>query len=135
MTATIRALILASLGAGIVLGLLFPVQRSAALTSYKVDVYPGGNGYLSCGWHVACISPYTSGDALDFGDPTWVYFRSKSQNSEGSSVAGTGQGESPTGDRTNALTGPTSTSTMLTVRTGPKSSTSMSSRDTQAIAT
>jgi hypothetical protein len=75
----VRAFILAigvGIGAGGALGTLFPARISRATNTYVVDVYPGGNGYLTCGWHSTCLSPCSTGAALDFGDPTWVYFRS-----------------------------------------------------------
>ncbi|MEO8538215.1 MAG: hypothetical protein ABI577_00650 [bacterium] len=72
------------------LGVLFPTKITHASTSYSVYVYPGGNGYQSCGWHATCLSPYVSGAALDFEDPTWVYFRSYGSSSTGS-VAGQGR--------------------------------------------
>ena len=72
---------------GAALGLLFPVGISHASSSYSVYVYPRGNGYLTCGWHQTCLSPYVSGAALDFGDPTYVYFRSYGSSSTGSLAA------------------------------------------------
>ncbi|MBI2767828.1 MAG: hypothetical protein HYX53_18180 [Chloroflexi bacterium] len=75
---------------GSALGVLFPVTASRAVASVSVQVYPGGNGYLTCGWHNLCASPYATGAALDFGDPTWVYFRSYASNSGGGTVAGEG---------------------------------------------
>lgn len=38
----------------------------------------GSNGWLTCGWHTECISPFYSGDALDWDnfDNGTVYWRS-----------------------------------------------------------
>lgn len=84
-----KAAFLVALFVGGSLGIAFPLRLSHALSSFSVQVYPGGNGYLTCGWHQTCLYPYQSGSALDFGDPTWVYFRSYGSTAAGSTV---GQG-------------------------------------------
>lgn len=75
---------------GVALGVLFPATATHASSSFSVAVYPGGNGYPTCGWHQTCLSPYVTGPALDFGDPTYVYFRSYGSGSSGS-LAGQGR--------------------------------------------
>jgi hypothetical protein len=89
---------------GVTLGILFPVTTSHALSAFSIQVYPGGNGYLSCGWHQTCLSPYPTGAALDFGDPTWVYFRSYGSGSSGGSLAGQGRIAYVSGDQCQHLT-------------------------------
>lgn len=61
MSRMLLSIIAVAILTGAALGLLFPVGISHASSSYSVYVYPGGNGYLTCGWHQTCLSPYVSG--------------------------------------------------------------------------
>ncbi len=96
-----RWLAAASMALGLVFGVAFPASVFGAPTGYTIvasltppTLSSGSNANLNCGWHVACVNPYTNGVGLDwedgntgFGNP-W-YFRGffASNNPAGGVVA------------------------------------------------
>lgn len=76
--------------AGSALGLLAPMPGRAA-TSYEIRVNPGGaTNALNCGWHVTCVSPFTWGNGLDWGNTSnaHVHWRSWGYRGSGSGDIG-----------------------------------------------
>jgi hypothetical protein len=55
---------------GALAGILFPNHAIAAIIWVDLYVNPGPEtNTLTCGWHTACVSPYSSGPALDWNNP------------------------------------------------------------------
>lgn len=68
-----------------------PPRNAAAVTEIDVDIHPGTEsttGYLNCGWHSTCLSPYPLGRALDWRNSAGkkVYWRSDTYYSDSSSA-------------------------------------------------
>ena len=64
---------------GVAAGALTGRTGARAITAYDLYMMPGGvTNALTCGWHSACISPYSWGNALDWGNAggNAVYWRS-----------------------------------------------------------
>ena len=71
----IRSIGFAALTVGLLLGIAFPRAAFGNLTGHTLGVAltpptqaSGSSVELSCGWHVACVSPFTEGYGLDWDD-------------------------------------------------------------------
>ncbi len=67
-------------------------ENALALTGYELNVNPGSSSNaVTCGWHSTCVSPYSPGYALDWGNSGGgsVYWRSWAFLSDGSGSIGT----------------------------------------------
>jgi hypothetical protein len=92
-----RKVTLSVLGSALVdmmVGLLIPKPAEGSVTYISVYQHGGPSSIaLNCGWHVVCVSPYSSGSALDWRNSgeAAIYWRSYNVRSDTpSGVIGTG---------------------------------------------